>query len=62
MALPKRKTAQAHQGKRRSHLSVKPPTLVECPQCHSMMRPHHVCVSCGTYQGRQVTEAAPKSA
>ena len=62
MALPKRKTAQAHQGKRRSHLSVKPPTLVECPQCHSMMRPHHVCTSCGTYQGRQVIEAAPKSA
>ena len=61
MALPKRKTAQARQGKRRSHLSVNPPALVECPQCHSQMRPHHVCPSCGTYQGRQVTEAAPKS-
>ena len=60
MALPKRKTAQARQGKRRSHLAAKMPALAACPQCHEMMRPHRACANCGTYQGRQVMEPAAK--
>jgi large subunit ribosomal protein L32 len=26
----------------------------ECPQCHSPKLPHHVCPTCGTYNGREV--------
>jgi len=52
--LPKRRTAKARQGDRRSHLALIPPHLVECPQCHEMRRPHQVCPSCGTYKGEQV--------
>ncbi len=54
MALPKRKSSKARQGNRRSHL--RPPTLVPCPQCHSLKLPHHVCPSCGSYRGREVVE------
>jgi len=55
-ALPKKKYAKARQGKRRSHLGMTPPSLSNCPQCHSPKLPHHVCPTCGTYNGRQVVE------
>lgn len=53
-ALPKRKISKARAGKRRSHQSVRPPALDECPQCHSPKLPHHVCPVCGTYNGREI--------
>jgi len=56
MALPKRKYAKARQGKRRSHLALSLPKLVDCPQCHTPKLPHHVCPTCGTYDGREVIE------
>ena len=55
-ALPKRKTAKARQGKRRSHLKLTPPALGDCPHCHSPKLPHHVCPTCGFYAGREVIE------
>jgi large subunit ribosomal protein L32 len=55
-ALPKRKLTKARQGKRRSHAAGKPPVLEECPQCHSLKRPHHACPTCGSYAGRDVFE------
>ena len=54
MALPKRRTAKARQGERRSHLALTPPVLVNCPQCGSSRLPHRVCPTCGSYAGRQV--------
>ncbi len=56
MALPKRKYVKSRQGKRRSHLALSVPALVDCPQCHSPKLPHHVCPSCGSYAGRDVIE------
>jgi large subunit ribosomal protein L32 len=55
-ALPKRKTAKARKGRRRSHDRLSPPTLIECPQCHSPKLPHRVCPTCGSYAGRDVIE------
>ena len=56
-ALPKRKYAKARQGKRRNHLRLASvPQLVSCPQCNSPKLPHHVCPTCGTYDGREVIE------
>lgn len=52
--LPKRKYAKARQGERRAHLALKAKSLVDCPQCHSPKLPHHVCPTCGTYDGREV--------
>ncbi|MBI4187911.1 MAG: 50S ribosomal protein L32 [Chloroflexi bacterium] len=54
--LPKRKYAKARQGERRQHIKLSPPSLVECPQCHSPKLPHHVCPTCGSYDGREVIE------
>lgn len=56
MPVPKRKYAKARQGERRAHLGIKAPALVDCPQCHNPKLPHHVCLTCGSYAGRQVIE------
>jgi len=61
MALPKRKTAKARQGKRRGHLSSSPPSLNYCPECGSPKLTHHACPTCGNYAGREAIEIkAPK--
>ncbi len=48
------------QGDRRSHLALSLPSLVECTHCHAMKRSHHVCPSCGYYDGRQAVELKKK--
>ncbi|HEY8446250.1 MAG TPA: 50S ribosomal protein L32 [Thermomicrobiales bacterium] len=53
-ALPKQRISRHRQGNRRRHIFLKPPTLVECKNCHEMKRAHHVCPNCGYYRGRQV--------
>ncbi len=53
-ALPKRKKSKSRAMQRLSHRALKPPALVECPQCHTMIRPHHACPTCGKYNGRDV--------
>jgi large subunit ribosomal protein L32 len=59
-ALPKRRRSLAKAGIHNSHIAVKPPVLVECPQCHSKIMSHRACPTCGTYQGRQVVEIKTK--
>ena len=58
MAVPKRRTSHARQGKRRSHLHIKPTQIQYCTQCNEPVLPHRVCSNCGSYQGREVV--APK--
>ena len=60
MALPKKKTAKERQGKRRAHLSLRLPPIDYCPQCHSPKLAHHVCLTCGTYEGREVIQIKAK--
>lgn len=55
-ALPKQRVTRARQGNRRQHHKLKAPHLVTCPNCRAYMQPHHVCLSCGYYAGRQVVE------
>ncbi len=57
MAVPKHKVSKQRRNTRHSANSVAvAPTLVECPQCHEMKRPHTVCKKCGTYKGETVIE------
>jgi large subunit ribosomal protein L32 len=56
MAVPKRRTSHARQGKRRSHQFIKPIQVQYCPQCNEPVQPHRVCPNCGTYQGREIVE------
>jgi len=63
-ALPKRKLSKGRTARRRSHMALKPMTLVPCQQCHELHRPHHICPNCGTYRGVKFIEvkAASKEA
>lgn len=54
MANPKYKTSRSKTRRRRSHLALKVPNIISCPQCHEPKLPHHVCWSCGTYNKREV--------
>jgi large subunit ribosomal protein L32 len=57
MAVPKRRTSHARQGKRRSHLHLKPMQIQYCNRCEQPVLPHHVCPNCGYYQNREVVPA-----
>ncbi len=52
--VPKKKTSKSKRDMRRSHHALVAPNLVECPQCHNKKLQHHICPSCGYYDGRQV--------
>jgi large subunit ribosomal protein L32 len=56
MAVPKKKTSKSRKGMRRSHDGLTAPSYVECPHCHEMARPHHICAHCGYYKGKEVME------
>jgi len=57
MAVPKRKTSPSRRNMRRSHHKLSPAVHVECPNCGEQRRPHHVCASCGYYDGREAVKA-----
>ena len=61
MGVPKRRVSHARQGERRAHLAISLPNLEECPHCHEMKLPHHVCPNCGYYQGRLAVPPKPVS-
>ena len=58
MAVPKSKISKSRRNMRRSHDSLPVAAQMECPNCGEIKRPHHVCASCGYYDGREVTEVA----
>lgn len=52
MAVPKKKTSRARKNRRKSiWMRLEKKNLVECPQCHALKVPHHICHSCGSYRG-----------
>jgi len=54
MANPKYKTPRSKTRKRRSHLKLELPAVAPCPHCKEPKLQHHVCKSCGQYNGREV--------
>ncbi|HEY3378336.1 MAG TPA: 50S ribosomal protein L32 [Armatimonadota bacterium] len=56
MPNPKRRHSCTRRDKRRANWKLTLPTLVKCdnPACEGVHMPHHVCPTCGTYNGRQV--------
>jgi large subunit ribosomal protein L32 len=56
MPNPKHKHSKSRRDKRRTHKKLSLPGIVLCPQCQEPKLPHHVCLSCGTYKGREVLE------
>jgi len=51
---------RSHTANRRSHHALKAPTLGVCKNCGANYRPHHMCLSCGYYNGRQVIDLEAK--
>ncbi len=47
---------RAHTKNRRSHHALKAPTLSACSHCGGKHRPHHMCLNCGYYNGKQVID------
>ena len=47
---------RAHTANRRSHHALKNPALAVCSNCGAAHRPHHMCLECGFYKGRQVMD------
>ena len=56
MAVPKKKTSKSRRNMRRSHDALPRPTYNNCANCGEAKRPHHMCLKCGTYDGREVIE------
>ena len=47
---------RAHTKNRRSHHGLSAPELSACSHCGANHRPHHMCLECGYYNGRQVMD------
>lgn len=62
MAVPKKKTSKSRRDMRRAHHGLTNTNVNECPNCGEMKQPHHVCGSCGHYDGREVIATAEASA
>ncbi len=60
MALPKKRHSSARGGRRRTHWKIAKTSLVPCPQCKTLKKPHQVCPVCGTYAGRQAVAIKTK--
>lgn len=60
MAEPKKKTTRHRRGIRRAHQALKAPKLINCPKCKELIRPHQVCLYCGTYKKEQVLDLDKK--
>jgi len=54
MPNPKKRHSKSRRNKRRSHDRLSMPVLSLCPQCNEPKLPHHVCLNCGTYKGREI--------
>lgn len=54
MAVPKKKTSKSRRDMRRAHDALKGKNTGECSNCGAQKLPHHICPSCGHYNGRQV--------
>jgi large subunit ribosomal protein L32 len=62
MAVPKKKVSKSRRDMRRSHHALTVDKSLECPNCGELKRPHHVCGSCGFYDGREVAVKPEASA
>jgi large subunit ribosomal protein L32 len=60
MALPKRKHSKARRDKSRTHQALSVTQLTKCPQCFTLIRPHHICSACGYYKGRKIVDIKAK--
>lgn len=56
MAVPKKRTSKQRKRKRRTHHKADILAHQACDRCGDPRRPHHVCPTCGYYDGREVVD------
>ncbi len=56
MAVPKRRHSSTRGKKRRTNWKLRKPGLNTCAHCGAPRQPHHICPSCGYYDGEEVTQ------
>lgn len=54
MAVQQNKVSKSRRNKRRAHDALVAFNPNECPECGELKRPHHVCPSCGHYDGEEI--------
>lgn len=54
MAVQQNKVSKSRRNNRRAHDALSAETRNECSNCGELSRPHHVCASCGHYDGKEV--------
>ncbi|MBM7095881.1 MULTISPECIES: 50S ribosomal protein L32 [Alteribacter] len=54
MAVPFRRTSKTRKNKRRTHIKLSVPGMVNCPECGEAKLSHRVCKACGSYKGKDV--------
>ncbi|SIT85200.1 50S ribosomal protein L32 [Pontibaca methylaminivorans] len=54
MAVQQNKVSKSRRNKRRAHDALVAVNPNECPECGELKRPHHVCPSCGHYDGEEI--------
>ena len=62
MATPKKKVSRSRRNMRRfaGGNRLEKPTIVDCPSCHELRRPHRVC-HCGYYNGKTVLSVSKET-
>ncbi len=60
MAVPKQRKTKSRRNQRRSHISLKSPSLISCPKCGKRVLSHTVCLNCGYYAGKNVVDVMAK--
>lgn len=56
MAVPKNKISKSKSRSRYANWKISSPDLVECANCHELIKSHQVCPKCGYYDGKQVIQ------
>ncbi len=58
MAVPKRNVSKTRKRTRRANKALVKPTLVKCPKCGEVIKPHRACPKCGFYKGKATRKEA----
>ena len=56
MPVPKKRVGHSDQAHRRANWKATLAALTTCPHCNAVKMPHQMCVACGFYNGRVVSE------
>ncbi len=57
MPMPKKRISKMRRDLRRSHHHLSTPVTGKCSNCSAVIRPHHVCPTCGYYKGKEIVAA-----